>query len=138
MHTVSKTRQLITLGVVICLLVGLGIFILVSAITHHIVVAFVLVLAGVVAIGMSWPQRRRLFFTLLFGGITLSLVGSAMFLFVGLYVEMIAAIMLMFFGGISLAVLVMARQFFGSGTLSPAQQQRAYQTFLHSLRDKAP
>lgn len=134
----SNARRFLSLGLIVGLLLALSTFILISAITHHIVAAPVLVLTGVVAIGLSWPRRRRLFFILLFGGITLSLVGSAIFLSAGLYIAMLAAIMVVFFGGISLAILIMARQLFGSGTLSSAQQQRAYQTFRWSLLDTAP
>lgn len=138
MQTISRRRRLIILGVVIGLLVGLSIFIVVSAIVHHLGVAAGLALLGMIAIGLSWLLGRRPFFIAFFGGIGLFLIGLMLLLFAGLYIESMAAIVVTFVGGVLLSVLSIGRPLLDAHKLSPVEQQREAQRLIRSLLDKHP
>ena len=138
MQTISRRRRLVILGVVIGLLVGLSIFIVISAIVHHLEVAAGLALFGMIAIGLSWLLGRRPFFIAFFGGISLFLIGLMLLLFAGLYIEFMTAIVVTFVGGILLSILSIGRHLLDAHKLSPVEQQRESQRLIRSLLDKHP
>lgn len=138
MQTTTRRRRVVTLGVVVGLLVGLSMFIVVSAIVHHLEVAAGLVLFGMIAIGLSWLLGRRPFFIAFFGGIGMFLIGLMLLLFAELYIEFMTAIVVTFVGGFLLSILSIGRHLLNPHKLSPVEQQRESQRLIQSLLDKHP
>lgn len=108
MRPMSDTRRFVILGLEASLVVALSLFIVVSAIVHHLAVAAILIFVGITATALSWFLHRQPFFLLMGEGAAMSSIGITMLLFTGLYVEMVAAIAVMFFGGVLLFALIMA------------------------------
>ena len=138
MRQLNHTQRLWVIALLSGLLIVLCLFIIVSAIVHHLVLAAILVFLGIIATGAAWFLRRLPFLLLGSGGIGMSIIGSILLGYSGLYAEAIAAIVVIFIGGIVLAILIMGRQLLRTKKLSPVEQEREFRLFVQSFLDKVP
>ena len=133
----SDTRRFTILGLETSLVTALSLFIVVSAIVHHVIFAALLIFLGITATGLSWFLRGQPFFLLMGGGVAIAGIGITMFVISGLYVEMLAAIIVTFFGGVLLFAVIMAPRLVWGRHLSRVEQQREIQKFRRRFLERA-
>ena len=137
MKDMSDARRFVILGLEASLVAELSVFLVVSAVAHHLIIAVILIFVGIAATATSWLLRRQTFLVLMGGGVFISCIGSAMFLLAGLYLEAISAIAVIFFGGLLLFAIIMAPRLVWGRNLSAAEQQREIQKFRRRFLERS-